>query len=373
MNRRASRLIRRGLFGLGLVLTSAAALAARRKVVIDQDAFGPGGSNLQAILLVLQSPDVDVLGITVESGDGWMAENVVHTLRMLELIGRPEVPVYPGTVAPLLNTAEATRRWETRHGKLVYKGAWTEQWPAGNVKRRPIHAADIVPPLEEGEPKLAPAAESAAAFLVRVVREHPGEVTVLALGPMTNLAVAAKLDEKFASRARELVFMGGSFGPHPANNEFAVEYLYTPRLEFNFRWDPEATRIVLHAPWPHLVQVPVDPTTGTLFSRELQQRVAAASTPVARYVARWAEAYPMWDELAAAVWLEPSLITRQERLAVDVDTDPGAGYGNTLSWAAGKSPGLGEPVVEVVFSVDIPRLEKLTVERFSQPDAGRTK
>src|SRR4051812_6630756 len=86
--------------------------AAKRKVLIDQDAFGPGGPNLQPILMVLQTPDIEVLGITVESGDGWQAENVAHTLRMLELIGRTDIPVVAGATFPLINSEEATIRWE---------------------------------------------------------------------------------------------------------------------------------------------------------------------------------------------------------------------------------------------------------------------
>lgn len=62
--------------------------------------------------MVLQSPDVEVPGITVESGDGWQQENVAHTLRMLEIIGRTDVPVVPGSTFPLVNSVEATRRWE---------------------------------------------------------------------------------------------------------------------------------------------------------------------------------------------------------------------------------------------------------------------
>src|SRR3984885_16205107 len=78
---------------------------ARRKVIIDQDAFGPAGSNLQAILMLLQAPDVEVLGITIVSGDGWRDEEVDHTLRLLEIDGRTEVPVVPGAVLPLVNSA----------------------------------------------------------------------------------------------------------------------------------------------------------------------------------------------------------------------------------------------------------------------------
>jgi len=67
-----------------LALASTMEAAPRRKVIVDQDAFGPGGSNMQSLAMVIQSPEVEVLGITVVSGDGWCAENVAHTLRLLE-------------------------------------------------------------------------------------------------------------------------------------------------------------------------------------------------------------------------------------------------------------------------------------------------
>src|SRR5580704_4682747 len=114
---------------------------ARRKVIIDQDAFGPASSNLQAILMLLQSPDVEVLGITIPSGDGWRDEEVSHTLRLLEIARRTEVPVHPGAVFPLVNTQQRTKVWEQLYGILFYKGAWTETWPAeGAVRRTSCHA-----------------------------------------------------------------------------------------------------------------------------------------------------------------------------------------------------------------------------------------
>lgn len=363
-------------WGVGLAWAALAvavgAAPARRKVIIDQDAFGPGGPNLQPILLVLQSPDVEVLGITVESGDGWVLENVAHTLRMLEIVGRTDIPVVAGSTYPLVNSAEATKRWEARHGKLFYKGAWTEEWSKEVQVRRPRpHGPESVPLSPAGAPTTKAAAETAANFLVRKVREFPGEVTILAMGPMTNLALAVRLDDAFAAQAKELVFMGGSFSPHPANNAFALEYLFTPRLEFNFRWDPEAAKAVLHAAWRSITQVPVDPSTKTLFSPEMIAKVATAETPLARYVAKYAESFPLWDELAAAVWLQPEIVTRRAVLAVDVDTDGGAGYGNTLSWAPGKGPGVGERAVNVVFDVDVEKLNALVVERLTRPMGAR--
>src|SRR5579859_4330303 len=119
----------------------AADAAARRKVIIDQDAFGQAGSNMQAILMLLQSKDVEVLGITIPSGDGWRDEEVNHTLRLLEVAHRTDVPVYPGAVFPLVNTQARNKLWESLYGTLFYKGAWTEVWPnEGTSRRSPYHA-----------------------------------------------------------------------------------------------------------------------------------------------------------------------------------------------------------------------------------------
>src|SRR6201996_8259153 len=107
-----------------LLLTYFASLAQaddspRDKIILDQDALGPATSNLESLLMFIQSPRCDVLGITVISGAGWRDENVAHTLRMLEIIGRTDIPVVPGAVNPLVNSREATKRWEALYGKLV--------------------------------------------------------------------------------------------------------------------------------------------------------------------------------------------------------------------------------------------------------------
>lgn len=342
---------------------SVAAGNGRRKVIIDQDTFGPAGSNLQAILLLLQDPDVELLGITVESGDGWRDENVAHTLRLLEIAKRPEIPVVPGAVYPLVNSKAKTERWEGLYGKLFYKGAWTEKWPANAVvTRTPYHEPDVVPPLPEGEPKLQPSSETAANFLIRKVREFPHQVTILAAGPLTNVALACRIDPSFASFSAGLVFMGGSFNPTPANNEFANEYVHNPRLEFNMRWDAEAASLTLKEPWPSITQIPVDPTTKTFFTRALLDRVAAGKTPFAGYIGKFGQSFPMWDELAVAVWLDPKLVTKRASILVDVDTAFDANYGATLSWPPGGGPGLGERKVDVVENVDVPRFEEFVVE-----------
>lgn len=364
--------IRGALCAGALALLAAAVQAAPvRKVIVDQDAFGPGGSDMQSILMALQAPQVDVLGIAVTSGDGWRDEEVQHTLRLLEEAHRTDVKVYPGAVYPLVNTQRRTLAWEKLYGKLVFKGAWTETWPANAGRRSPYHADPfLVPPLAEGPPVTHAADESAVNFMIRMVHKYPGEVTILALGPLTDVAMAARLDPKFAALVRELVFMGGSFNPLPANNAFSAEYVNAPRLEFNMHWDAEAASIVLHEPWHRITQVPVDPTTKTYFKPEYIKLVGQGTAPFDPYLGKWGQSFPMWDELAVAAWLDPSLVTRATSVMEDVDVSFTAGYGSTLSWAPGVAPDLGEQKVDVVLDVNVPKFEQMALDLLSHAKAA---
>src|SRR5262249_44181042 len=115
-----------------LVILSLAPLASAQKikVIVDQDARGPGTSDQQAMLVFLNSEKFDVLGITTVSGGQWVKEETQHTLRMLELDGRTDVPVYQGAEFPLINSEEESERWEAMYGKFEYKGAWTDKFKA---------------------------------------------------------------------------------------------------------------------------------------------------------------------------------------------------------------------------------------------------
>lgn len=352
------------LAGVVLKPVRAADIDTRPKVIIDQDASGPASTDIQSILMLMQDKDVDLLGITVMTGDAWRDEEVSHALRMLEIAHRTGIPVVPGAVFPLLNSRQRTEAWEKLYGPLFYDGAFMSNWPSENtVNWTPLHPTRPywVPPLPEGEPTTHAANESAVSFLLRTVHRYPHQVTIIAAGPLTDLALAASLDPQFAALAKQLVFMGGSFNPVPANTPFAQEYDNNPRQEFNMRFDPEAASIVLHQPWSRIIEVPVDPTSPTLMSHELLGQVARGKAPFDHYLGRFGQVYPLWDETAVAVWLDPSLITREKTLLVDVDTSFTANYGAILSWPVGAGPGLGERPVQVVFTIDVPRLNSLVV------------
>ena len=337
---------------LTIAFASAVPAQGKRKLIIDQDAAGPGGTDMQAILALVNSPATDVLGITVLTGDAWRDEEVQHTLRLLEIIGRTDIPVLPGATFPLVNSKEYIARWETMHGKVVYQGAWN--YARGHA----VHGPYEIPPMPEGKPTTKASDEDAAHFLMRMVRKYPHEVTIYAAGPMTDLALAIALDPEFPELSKELIVMAGAINPQTDDPEFAL----SPTREFNFWMDPEASHVVLLAHWPRVVLTTVDISVKTRMDKELIEQVRKSPTPAAQYVAKYAEPNILWDELAAVAWLDPSIITKWKKLYVDVNIDHGAGYGNTLVWPVGKQPGLGEVLVEVQDDLDKAKFYKEYVE-----------
>ena len=313
---------------------------------------------MQTLLLLIQSKEVEVLGITVVSGDQWRDEEVAHTLRLLEIIGRTDIPVMSGAAFPLVRTREETRLWQQRYGKVSYAGAWDDRW---------WHDPFVVPPLAEGQPTTKPSTESAANFLVRMVRQYPQEVTIYEGGPMTNLALAISLDPQFPELAQGLVFMGGSLNPHTSDPEF----VNNPRHEFNIWFDPEAAEIVLRAPWKRIVCTPTDISIKTRLTAAMVKRLEASGTPAAHYIARFFQPGQgndyMWDELAAAAWIDPSLITQKETRYMGVDLDRGAGYGNTLTWLEKDKPTVTVQPVEIQLDLDKEKFYEMFVNRMSAP------
>jgi purine nucleosidase len=167
----------------------------KRKVIIDQDAMGPAGTDQNSMLVLIQSPGIKPVGTTVVTGDGWRDEEVAHTLRMLEIIGRTDIPVLLGAVFPLVNSKAGIEEWEKVHGRIRYMGAWFINYPQWKY-----HDPFVVPELKEGNPKAKPSSEDAAHFMVRVVRQYPHQITIYAAGALTNLALAMELDPEFPER-----------------------------------------------------------------------------------------------------------------------------------------------------------------------------
>jgi len=220
--------------------------------------------------------------------------------------------------------------------------------------------------LAEGEPHTKPIPEDAVHFLIRQIHEHPHQVTVYAAGPLTDIALAIAIDPHFAELAQGLVVMGSSLNPHTDDPEFAT----SPRHEFNFWFDPEAARITLRAHWARIDITTVDVSIKAMFTQQMLDAIAASSNPAARYIAKYSdERYYLWDELAACAWLDPSIITHELKLYMDVDVSHGPAYGETLTWSEALKPSadLHLQLVHAQTDLDLPRFSKMFVDLMSAP------
>lgn len=305
----------------------------RRKVIYDQDNAGPFGTDILGLLMLLQADNVDVLGVTVVTGDAWLKQEMAYALRLLEMMGRPEIPVYAGAEFPMINTKEeALLRYDLYGGHRL--DPWLGAFNRGNS------GSDVVkplPPTYGGFAKLKPQAEHAARFIINTVRKYPHEVTIYAGGPLTNLALAIKLDPDIVPLVPEVVFMGTGLQHFTSS--------------FNIFFDPEAGEIALRAPWPKFTVITVDLAEevhlgddvrpGRKMVDEIVDRAASPLRELFREHAqkphqqdpnlRW---FRMPDEMMAAQIIEPTIFPKAQDMYVDIDTDIGPTYGAAMFWDA---------------------------------------
>lgn len=328
----------------------------RTPVYFDQDSLS-GGSNVLSMAMLLLRPDIEVVGVGLIAGDGSFHEAIYSALHTLEACGA-SVPVAAGASEPLVNTGEAVMQ---RVGLWGPKGgdAWLGEWgphsvPAGQVRK--------IPGVPEPTGKVVP--QHAAQLLVDLARKHENELVVITAGPLTNIALAVKIAPDIVGKIKAIYTMAG-----------AVHV----KSKFNFWWDAEAAAIFLRQNWKKKTLVTIDVTEQySRFSRELlAAAIPQADSPLKLWLQQsfqqpWAEfGLPMWDELTAAVFLDPEILTKTEKLYVGVDFTWGPHYGGTLIWNASRRDNGGAVAPkwaldvgtwEVATEVDRPRFEKLFVD-----------
>jgi len=343
-----------------LLATTAQAQTPQRLVIVDND-FGVPVSGIQAVPLIT-SPAVKLLGLTTVVGDSYVPDDVMHLLRFLEVIGRSDIPVYVGANTPLVRSKAELKVWERQYGTFAWEGAWSDSRP-GYTAIGP----DDVQPMVAGPTTRQAAPGYAAAFLAEQVRAHPGQISIVAAGPLTNLALAVRLDPGFAAHVKELVIMGGLVDVNlPLANEDANLY-----NDFNFKFDPEAADIVLTAGFPR-IRIVSTVTNKVRLTPALLQRIVAVRTPLSDYYARYSlKGLPLWDEMASAILLDPTLVTRSTTVYMRVDTDHGVNYGNSHVWSDTTRPHMGERQVEIVDDIDADRFRDMMVAALQSRNPAR--
>jgi purine nucleosidase len=301
------------------------------RALIDTD---PGIDDAMALLLALRSPELDVAGVSVVQGNVGVEAGAVNALRILELAGRGDVPVAVGPDAPLVR--------EPSRSELV-------------------HGTDGLADLGLALPDGKPLDEYGPAFIVRMLEESDEPTTIIALGPLTNLAIVLLSAPHVLSRIERIVLMGGSV---------RWEGNITPASEYNIHEDPEAASIVFRSPVP-TTMVGLNVTMRAIMAKERCERLAASDDEIERLVGRLGlhivriyeqfyriPGFALHDPLAVGAAIDPSLI-RTERRHVLVDLSPGPTAGQTLVDFWGIPEPWGEPNADVALEVDADRFLEL--------------
>jgi inosine-uridine nucleoside N-ribohydrolase len=330
--------------------------AARDTVIIDTDSGLFGDDGAAVVMLVRTPAQVAIQGITIVPGNVWGPQGAEYMYHILDLLKHPQVPVALGADGPLIHTAAMSREFDRRWGGLMYSGAFTQD------------SAAVIPApgskLTARKPR-----RDAVHFLISEIERHPSEVTILALGPMTNIALALRMKPEIETKIKRIVFMGGNIRV-PGNA--------TPASEFNFWFDPEAARIVLRSQIPKKMMFGLDICNLARLKKVEFDQIANAHTPITDLFREdLGNRYPgflkkpdatgyMWDSLAAAYLLDPEFVTKLESRYLDVQTTWGQFYGSTTPLDRRATP--AATPVTVMLGLDFKRVFTLYKDRLTKAE-----
>jgi len=286
---RSSRCRLGGLL-LCLAVLSGPASASIRKIIFDTD---PGSDDAMALMLALNSPELNVQAITVVPGNVTAQQGLENALKMVSLANRCDIPVAAGAQHPLFQKLITAEFWHGKNGLANVELAPSKC----NVDSR--YGPDLI---------------------IQMVHAAPHEITLVPVGPLTNIALAVLKDPSIVPLVKEVILMGGSIGGGNVN----------AAAEANIYNDPEAAQIVFQAGWP-LTMVGLDVGDKTLISRKQLAELGRTHGPVndfiysvVKYLVELSEKYgssgsPMYDPLAVGVAIDATLVTAPA-MHVDVET-----------------------------------------------------
>ena len=275
---------------LGIVCAPVCGASSGKKIILDTD---PGTDDAMALMLALNSPELDLRAITVVPGNVTASQGLENALRMVSLANRCDIPVAGGAQHPLFQKLITAEFW---HGK---NGLGNIELPASKCKADARFGPDLI---------------------IELVHAYPHEITLVPVGPLTNIALAIEKDPSIVPLVKEVILMGGSLKGGNVNAS----------AEANIYNDPEAAQIVFQAGWP-LTMVGLDVGDKTLFGRKQLEQLGRTHGPVndfiygvTEFLVELSEKFgdagtPMYDPLALGVAIDAALVTAPA-MHVDVET-----------------------------------------------------
>jgi inosine-uridine nucleoside N-ribohydrolase len=350
---------------LGLILCALPA-AAQEKVILDSDytTIGDDGQvGVMAMQLHAQGV-INLLGITVVAGNQWLAQGVSDALKAVERMGLGDtMGVYAGARYPLVHDYK-TMRYE----RDLYNvgGSW--------YRRPEPPDGELTPPPDGFARNVKVQPQHAVNFMIETVKKHPHRVTLLVIGPLTNIALAIRMAPEIVPLIKRIVYMGGAF---------EVRGNTTPAAEMNIWYDAEAARAVIREPIEQTF-IPLDVTNKVQMNKAIFDQVTAnkdhvisrlllASGAARRFREHADATMNIYDTLALAYLLDPTYATEVVEMWVDVDTNWGPSYGTTLGYRDAQKPGANHlRKHKVVLAFDSDRFFKLYVDLLTRPVPVRT-
>jgi inosine-uridine nucleoside N-ribohydrolase len=317
-----------------------------RKLILDCDT---GTDDSVAIMLAALHPELALIGVTTVNGNVEVGYCTDNSLRTLDLIGRGDIPVYEGLARPIVRSDFPTPRALKRDAK--------------------VHLAVL--PFPEARSVKQPL--SAPEYLVHTFAAHPGEIVLVAVGPLSNLAAAIALDPAFPGHVAELVIMGGAIDKSNV----------TPSAEFNIWADPEAAAVVMEAAFPKITLVPLDATHQALISRDQCAQLRALGSSAGEGAAELVEfriggyeahqptgvpqTAPVHDAVCIAALVEPKVI---ETRFVNVVIETRGEYTIGRTVVDHEKRTTRAPNCHVAFGADRARFFDLLMTTFAKPAAN---
>ena len=341
------------LLYLALLLLAVPAHAAeqqREKVLLDTDmveAFDDGF----AMVLLANAPNIDLVGVTTITGNSWVESGTAYALYQLEVEGHSDVPVAAGLEYPF-----RPQRHELFEMEREANGMGADSWVGSFGLPKPASWLDVYRERYHRSPSVTPVSKHAVDFIIDTVRSNPGEITIAAIGPCGNLAMAIRKAPDIVPLIKRVVYMGGAFFKNGN---------VTPAAEFNWWFDPEAARMTIRAPFAEQIVLGLDVCEKVVFTRDHYDRILRTldKSPQAEvlrstFVGKCFEensrfTHFVWDVLVSAILIDPSLVTGQTECSVDINDSYGLSYGQSLAYPQHAPKGCQK--LRIVTDIDVDR------------------
>jgi len=326
----------------------------KEKIILDTDMVEIFDDGVAMMMLHLD-PKIELLGVTTVVGNSWVSDGTAYALRQLEAIKATHIPVAMGITRPL-----RPNRHETMALERQLFGIGHDSW-AGSFGYPEAESWYSVYKKQYGvEPTVKPVEQHAVDFIIEQIKKYPGEVTIAAIGPCCNLALAIRKAPEIVPLVKKIIYMGGSF---------FRQGNVTPTAEFNWWADPEATRIVVRSPFKEQIVVGLDVCEKITFTKPEYEKVRSIvknpyitdmlnkNVLVQLFGANEAYTHYIWDVIVAAIIMDETLITDEVTLPIDICTDYGHAYGQSMAYE--RQAPVGAQNMRIIKNVDKERLWKL--------------